>query len=279
MKNTTLHTLKLLHAWQLPLKERLTRWLIPTHTKKNSPFYTGVAYAQNGCLLNVDTTNYIEYKVFAEGGYEVYLSTLIKHYVKPHTVFLDIGANIGIHSLSVAKMPNTQIYSFEPIDFIREKLQKNIALNNYANITIVPVALSNENKVIKTNFSAQSSNQGTFSMQHQAEGDNEITCIIGDEYVAQNNINPISVIKIDVEGFEFAVLTGLTQTILNQKPVIFFEYDFNYISRGGNIATDYENLFFNTLHYKLFIIEKYTLIPCLSLEDLDGMKEILALAN
>jgi FkbM family methyltransferase len=279
MKNTTLHKLKLLHAWQLPLKERITRWLIPTHNQKNIPFYTGVAYAQNGCLLNVDTTNYIEYKVFAEGGYEVYLSTLIKHYVKPHTIFLDIGANIGIHSLSVAKMPDAQIYSFEPIDFIREKLQKNIALNNYANINIVPVALSNENKVIKTNFSAQSTNQGTFSMQHEAEGDNEITCIIGDEYVAQHNIYPISVIKIDVEGFEFAVLTGLTQTITSQKPVIFFEYDYNYISRGGNTAADYEDLFFNTLHYKLFVIEKFTLIPCLSLKGLTGMKEIMALPN
>ncbi len=217
MKKSTLQKVSLFHAWQLPLKERLTRLLIPTHSKDGKPFFQGLAFALNGCLVHVNTTNYIEYKIFAEGGYEVYLTNLIKHFLRANSTFLDIGANIGIHSLGVATQPNVKIYAFEPIDFIREKFKNNIALNNYSNITIVPLALSNENKTIKTNFGSHSSNQGTFSIQNEAEGVNIIKCKIGDDFVNENNISTISVIKIDVEGFEMHVLQGLKQTIKNQN--------------------------------------------------------------
>ncbi len=276
MTKRTIQKLSLLHAWQLPFKERLTRKLIPTHKKNGGAFFEGVVYANNGCLVNIDTRNYIEYKIFAEGGYEPYLSTLIKHYFKPNTSFLDIGANIGVHSLSAAAVSGGQVYSFEPVAFIREKLKKNIELNRHTNIQVVPLALSDENKIIKTNYSESSSNQGTFSIVNEANGTSTIQCIKGDEFVLENKIENISVIKIDVEGFEYSVLTGLTNTIRQQKPVIFFEFDYNYIARDNKTVVDYEKLVFETLGYKLFIMEKSILEPCNNLHSLTDMKEMMA---
>ena len=279
MTKKTIQKLSLLHAWQLPLKERLTRFLIPRTQKNGEPFFVGVVYANNGCLVNVDTRSYIEYKIFAEGGYEPHLSTLIKHYLKPGTSFFDIGANIGIHSLSAAVIWDTKVYSFEPVAFIREKLNKNIALNRYSTIQVVPLALSDENKVIKTNYSESSSNQGTFSIVNEDNGTNSIECIKGDEYVLENKIENISVIKIDVEGFEYSVLTGLANTILKQKPVIFFEFDTYYIGRDNKTIDDYEKLIFEKLEYKIFSIEKNILQPCSTLHSINGMKELMAIPN
>ena len=276
MKKSTLLKLAILHSWHLPLKTRLTRWLIPTHDKTGNAFFEGIVYSLNGCMIHVDTRNYIEYKVFAEGGYEDYLSTLIKHYLKPNSTFFDVGANIGIHSLGAAAKQNCQVYSFEPVDFIRLKLNKNIELNNYSNIQVVPLALSNENKVIKTNYSATSTNQGTFSIINEDNGSSSITCIKGDDYVSENNIENISVIKIDVEGFEYSVLEGLKNTIITQKPIIFFEFDTCYIDRDNKTIDDYENLLMRILGYELFIIEKTILQPCATLHSISGMKEIMA---
>lgn len=276
MIKRTLQKLSLLHSWQLPLKERLARKLIPTHQKNGEPFFQGVAYANNGCLVNIDTRSYIEYKIFAEGGYEPHLSNLIKHFLKPGTSFFDIGANIGIHSLSAAAVKDAQVYSFEPVAFIREKLKKNISLNRYSNIQVVPLALSDEKKVIMTNFSESSSNQGTFSIVNEDNGTSSIQCIRGDDFVLENKIENISVIKIDVEGFEYSVLKGLANTIRQQKPVIFFEFDFNYIARDNKTIDDYEKLVFEALGYKIFIMEKSILEPCKTLHSLTEMKEVMA---
>lgn len=267
--------LTFLHAWQLPLKERLTAKLLPRYKKNGVSFFQGVVVAKNGCVVNVDTANYLEYKIFSEGSYELNITELIKLYLKKNSVFIDIGANIGIHSLSVAKSASA-VYAFEPIDFIREKLVNNISLNRIENIIVVPFALSNENKVIKTNFSSSSSNQGTFSIVNEAEGISEIKCVIGDEYISNNAITNISVIKIDVEGFEHSVLQGLKSTILSHKPVIFFEYDTNYIGRDNKTATDYDT-FFKSLDYNLFAIERSVLEPVYTFSHLQGMKEIVAI--
>ena len=277
MNTWTLKKLKLLHGWQLPLKERLTRRLIKMKDKNGNAFFEGIVFSKNGCLVHVDTRNYIEYKIFSEGGYEDYISNLIKHYYRCNTAFLDIGANIGIHSLSVASIKDSRVYAFEPIDFIQAKLKKNIKLNNYSNIQVIPVALSNEPKEIRTSFSVNSSNQGTFSMIDENSGENYIKCIKGDDFVSDNKIDNISVIKIDVEGFEYSVLDGLRQTILKQRPVMFFEFDSNYIDRDRKTAEEYEKLLFGQLNYSLFIIEQSLLIPCKTLQTIKGMKEILAL--
>ena len=279
MTKNTLLKLSILHSWHLPLKTRLTRKLIPTHNKTGGAFFEGVVFSLNGCLIHVDTRNYIEYKIFAEGGYEDYLSSLIRHYLQPGTVFFDVGANIGVHSLSAATKQNCIVYSFEPVDFIRAKLNKNIQLNKYNNIKVIPIALSNEDKEIKTNYSITSSNQGTFSIINEESGTNTITCIKGDNYVSENNIDNISVIKIDVEGFEYSVLDGLKNTILKQRPVIFFEFDTCYIFRDEKTVADYEKLIFETLNYQLFIIEKSILQPCKTLTTINGMKELMAMPN
>ncbi len=71
------------------------------------------------------------------------------------------------------------------------------------------------------------------------------------------------------------VLQGLKQTIKNQKPVIFFEFDTNYIHRANSTTHDFDN-YFQEMGYQLFAIEKSILIPIQTLSEIKGMKEICA---
>ena len=229
--------LQLSRNWQLPLKERITKYLIAKGTSKK--FQQGITYTTNGIVINFDTRNYIEYKIFAEGYYEQEVTLLMQNYVEIGDTVLDIGANIGVHSLNLSKMVGKSgvVYSFEPIPFLKDKLNLNISLNSFTNISIMPFALSDSNYTIKTAFS-QNGNNGTFFIQNDDSGETEINCVKGDDWANQQQITNLKLIKIDVEGFEYKVITGLKNTISKFKPVIFFEYDTNYISRANSSPDD-----------------------------------------
>jgi FkbM family methyltransferase len=262
--------------WNLPLKERITKYLV-TPGNQNK-YHHGITYTTLGVLFNFDTRNYIEYKLFAEGYYEQEVTLLMQNYVALGDSVLDIGANIGVHSLNLSKMvgKNGKVFSFEPIPFLREKLQLNINLNLASNVTIVPVALSNENYTIKTAF-GQNTNNGTFFIANDDTGETEIECIKGDDWAITQQINSLKLIKIDVEGFEYKVITGLKNTIEKFKPIIFFEYDSNYIDRANSTPVDFNRLFFEELKYKLFTINKFILTPLTDFNQYNGMLEVLAL--
>lgn len=268
----------LIKHWQGSLKTRLSKWFIPATHKNGSPSFVGIVHANNGCLLHIDTNSYIEYKVYAEGGYEPEVTALLSVWAKSDTAFLDIGANVGVHSLSLAlRLPTLRVYSFEPIEFVRAKLQANIALNHLSNITVLPIALSSVNKTVFTQFSTEQGNQGVFSLSNTAEQGATVDCRVGDEVVEEQIHEPVSVIKIDVEGFEFPVLKGLSATIQRHKPCIVFEFDTHYISRSSSTAADFDSLLIASWGYKLYTIEAHGLVPCATLQHLKVMHQVVAI--
>ena len=262
--------------WNLPLKERLTKHLVSAGNAKK--FISGITYTDRGILFNFDTRNYIEYKLFAEGYYEKEVTLLMQNYVEPGDTVMDIGANIGVHSLNLSKMVGTsgKVYAFEPIPFLREKLEENRILNRFTNISTQPIALSDGNYSIKTAF-GQNANNGTFFIENDASGETEIKCVKGDDWVNEQQFDSLKLIKIDVEGFEYKVLSGLKNTIQKFKPVLFFEYDTNYIIRAESTPADFNRILFEEFRYKLYVIDKCTLTPFTDFNQFSGMIEVLGL--
>lgn len=260
----------------MPFKERITKYLVTPGSEKN--YQKGITYTNNGILVHFDTRNYIEHKIFSEGYYEQEVTLLMQNYVNPGDNVLDIGANIGVHTLNLSKMVDTKgkVYAFEPIPFLREKLNLNININRFKNINVIPFALSDDNYVIKTAFS-QNGNNGTFFIQNDDSGETEINCVKGDDWANQKQITNLRLIKIDVEGFEYKVLTGLKNTIQKFKPILFFEYDTNYISRANSKPADFNHLFFKEFNYKLYSIHKFLLTPITDFCEINDMVEILGL--
>jgi len=139
-------------------------------------------------------------------------------------VVLDVGANIGNHSLYFAKVFNTVI-SFEPVPSNCWILQANAYLNKINNLILIQKGLSDKNIKMAIDSSIRE-NTCNFVSEINKNSANQtvIDVSIGDEEIEILNLNKkIAMIKIDVEGHEPFVVAGLKKTIQKDMPTIFWE--------------------------------------------------------
>lgn len=141
--------------------------------------------------------------------------------IKNEGAFIDIGANIGNHTIYYAKIMNRDVYAFEPIKENCQLLKNNILLNKIGNkVKSFNFALGNvETDVyISKNYK---DNSGTWSVK-SSNGD--IPCKRLDTVL--DDTLTIAYMKLDVEGQELNVLKGAKKTIVKNKPIISTEYHF-----------------------------------------------------
>lgn len=154
------------------------------------------------------------------GIYDYNNMSLIKQLSLENFVFFDIGANIGTFTLLMAESRNSVIHSFEPHPHTYRELCFNVRFNNYSNVFLNNVALSNETKIQRfTNFKNGALNR---MVRDEKCFDYVITkSITCQEYCKKVNVIP-DCVKIDVEGSECDVLLGFG-SILKQIKLIIIE--------------------------------------------------------
>ena len=146
---------------------------------------------------------------------------------KPACVIFDIGANTGIYSL-VAKSLNkdADVYAFEPVKRVFEKLEMNTRLNNY-DIHCIEKAVSNHTgTALIYDTGSKHEYAATLDRQHRNTGLNSsftIETITLDDFISQRGLKKIDLMKIDVESHEPAVLQGFNEGIKHFKPSILIE--------------------------------------------------------
>ncbi|HEY8574399.1 FkbM family methyltransferase [Phenylobacterium sp.] len=148
-----------------------------------------------------------------------HLEVMEKH-LKPGGVFLDVGANIGNHSVFVAKYCKPrEVILVEPNPEAIVLLRLNLLLNRLELDTKhVGVGLSDREQTAEPSVPAN--NLGGTKMVLKQDG--RLKLVTGDSLFAERHID---FIKIDVEGQEMAVLAGLEKTIANSRPSMFIEVD------------------------------------------------------
>jgi FkbM family methyltransferase len=150
-----------------------------------------------------------------------------------HIVFYDIGANIGTHSLAMAKAFGDRclIRAFEPQEEIYRMLCGTIALNNIHNVHCHNMALAEAmgpDIVIQLPDYAAANNFGGLELMPPVKSDND-TMVKSAHHQAipvatiDHFAEEVNLIKIDVEGMEDRVLRGAVNTIAKFRPVIFVE--------------------------------------------------------
>lgn len=144
----------------------------------------------------------------------------------------DIGANTGVYSL-VAKTINkdANVFAFEPSKNTFTQLQKNNALNKF-NIHCKQIALSNSSE-IQVFYDTPEKNQTSASLNPEKlkywEGysgdilEYNVSCMKIDDFIVENNITEIDLMKIDVEMHEAEVIEGFKLHLEKFKPIIIIE--------------------------------------------------------
>lgn len=156
-----------------------------------------------------------------------FLDSIIQH----DDIFWDVGANIGYYTLFLAGKCN--VLSFEPNPYLFLRL--NDAVRNHSNATIYNYALFNENKTLDFYLNRNSSNlSGLFSLHGLPI---KVSGKTADGLILSENLKAPTVMKIDVEGYEYFVLKGF-QLLNKFKPIVIFEHINDFGKRVNITLTD-----------------------------------------
>jgi FkbM family methyltransferase len=149
------------------------------------------------------------------GSYEMNKQRRFAAALKPDDCVYDIGAHVGFYTL-IASVHSKMVYAFEPFPRNLEFLRRHLALNQLTNVQVFPVAVGRETEVVQ--FQSHSSHaQGRVS----SSGDFSVQQVALDQFVAQNSLRLPNVLKIDVEGAEYNVLSGAENLLRDTHPTIF----------------------------------------------------------
>jgi len=153
------------------------------------------------------------------------LLTAIKPFLKGRDVIWDIGANSGLLSYHLAKWENPgELHLFEP----NPKMSRlaTMAVSAFPHAQVHDYGISDRNAEFTLTIPEGHTTMGT--LEPDSTGRNgiicKVNCRLGDELVFKEGFSPPQVIKIDTEGHELAVISGLSRIIADYRPVVFFEH-------------------------------------------------------
>ncbi|GAA0933660.1 hypothetical protein GCM10009554_19070 [Kribbella koreensis] len=186
---------------------------------------TDIAVRRQGLRWRLDLRDNLQAVLYYAGRYEPAVTRFLRAELKPDDVVLDIGANIGLHSLGAARqlreLGGGKVIAFEPAADSLDKLRAAAELNGLADlITLVPVALGE--RKYKAALHADSrydpADSGVRSLQADGEVVQDVPVIRLDDWVREQALDRVDVVKLDVEGSEAAALAGATRTLIRFLP-------------------------------------------------------------
>lgn len=208
----------------------------------------------NSIKFNLHLDDWIQQNLYFLGEYEKVELEFLKKSIHKNSTFIDIGANIGIYSLTASKIIDDygKIISFEPYSKNYNSLVSNIELNKFKNIITERLAIANKNEQINLYYDEKEKNLGMVSMNERENSLKEIVqSTTLDTYVIKNNIHKIDFIKIDIEGNELNALQGMKNILANQKPILLLEI---LTKKDLNIIIS----FLNKYKYKKYYLSEYS---------------------
>lgn len=173
--------------------------------------------------------------------YEKRDSDLLKSIINDGDVCIDAGANVGFYTLLMATVtPNGMVHSFEPMPLNWYLLNASVCLNGLKNISLNKMALGQE----RGNSSFSAAVDGAYSSMVDVGRKGEASKIIVsvetiDEYITEQAIDKVDIMKVDVEGAEGLVLAGARKLFLSDKKprlVLLELFDENFRYYNTSIA-------------------------------------------
>ena len=237
----------------LPARSRLVRFI-------GMPFLGNecVTFNSNGISFFVPSLKEpVAFSLWSSGTYEPEVQELILSYWKENTWFIDVGANVGAISIPLSKLKQgSKVLGIEASPTIFPYLNENVLKNECANINIVQCAaydrddeeLSfNEAPESKFGMGSLGSSFGMSSVQVKGR--------TLDAILADFGTPDVSVMKVDVEGFEAAVFLGAKNLLKKQKPIIIFEFCDWAEENSGRFEVGESQEVLKEAGYDIYIIE------------------------
>src|SRR2546426_4401381 len=188
-----------------------------------------------GALLEVDLDSPVGRSIWFRGTYETDVEAYLRSILQRGDIFIDIGANVGYFSIIASELVGQEgrVYAFEPCERIHRLLSRSVELNQLSNVICAQLAVGDKASFVRFNDMPASG----FS---HIEGDTDTRKAVADQsstpragYSVQvvrldDHLKPkinqqIWAIKVDVEGYEYAVLVSAEQLISTHLPDLVVE--------------------------------------------------------
>ena len=146
--------------------------------------------------------------------FEMTERAFLNNFLRSGDVFVDVGANIGLFTLIAAARVGQagRVVAFEPTTATNERLTDNVRLNNLGNVTCVSAALSDSSgqlELVQSMDGFDAWNSLTRPTMGSAFSNEMVDVVAWDQYATQHNlVGVVTMMKIDVEGWESRVLAG-----------------------------------------------------------------------
>jgi FkbM family methyltransferase len=156
--------------------------------------------------------------LWMDGAYEPETLKFLRQHTTSDTVFLDIGANVGVFAVPMARYAK-QVVAIEPSPQVLPFLRRNVGLNNLNNVAIIECAASGSDSdsfslyLPPVSHFGMASSAAQFNVEPITVQAKSLNTILQDQ-----GITVVSVMKIDVEGFEAAVFLGAAKLLYSSSP-------------------------------------------------------------
>lgn len=220
-----------------------------------------------GIRMRLDITEYLQTHLYVFGDYELPTIRFLRSVLKPGSVCLDVGAQMGYLTLAMATSANKQtiVHSFEPEEQNAQRFRENIALNGLTNVTLHQSAVSTVDGPLKL-YLSNDRNAGTHSTVYIESNVSteyvEIPSVRLDTFSEQNRLPSIDLIKIDVEGAEIDVINGALESLAHHKPIVIMELSDHLQQARGQTCAEFKQFMARYGYTPYFINENGTLRSC-----------------
>jgi len=192
-----------------------------------------VVVKRSGLLWDLDLTEGIDFSIYLLGAFEPRTQRLFKRILKPGDTVLDIGANIGAHTLPLAVLAGEQgrVIAFEPTGYGVNKMRANIRLNEELSSRIVicqAMLVAKEHEPLAAEAYARwplfdRGREIHGNLRGQLMDTRGAVAMTLDQALHRLEAKRVDFIKLDVDGHEWSVLAGAKETLNQWKPPILME--------------------------------------------------------
>jgi FkbM family methyltransferase len=189
-------------------------------------------FARRGIVYELDLSEGIDLAIYLGGMFERRTAIALGRLVEPSSLVLDIGANIGAHTLTLAKLVGAtgRVLAFEPTDFAFRKLRRNLDLNPSLSSRVQPFHCFLTSDAARTVPSAIYSSwpldveRGLHAKHRGREMHTEAARARSlDSVLSEHADRKVQLVKLDVDGYECDVLRGATSMLRDMRPSFVME--------------------------------------------------------
>ncbi len=245
----------------------------------------------SGAAMRLDLSDFFQRLAYFRGCYhELDVMNTVATCIRPGDLVLDGGANIGLLTLFFVHLVGTegQVIAVEPGPRALEGLRWHVEHNNLDYVRIEPIGLSDEageqHYKVPDFHNLGAGTLGPIAQRYggKARDRTQVHTVRGDDLFNPGDTRPLF-IKLDIEGFEFRALRGLTRTIETRLPAVLSEVNSEALSLNGTSPREIADML-TALGYRMFGLRQFGSLrghklefPMISFDQLDDQQDILFL--